>query len=295
MNTLEVPDRGIKITIPASYDEMTGAHVAYIMQCLAEHRAGKMPIEQFRVKVLYKLCGIRRTVWDAIRTALHPETAAERARRIEQTVLLCDQLLGGILEKTTDGYRIKFDTVRNFLPTIRVGWRRLQGPAEALLDISFAEFRGAVDEMELHLQTNDERHLDRMLACLYRPTGPLQHSGRRVAPYSPDTLDRYAAICHRLRPWQKQLVLLWFSACVKYMQTGMFLLGSQKVCFAELFKSDPAANSKSTLGWITVLYDLAEKRIFGSIEETDQQSMIEVLTLLYHYKRRNDAAIRKDR
>ena len=121
MNTLEIPGRGIEISIPATYDEMTGRQVVYIMQCLAKHRAGLMSIDEFRVRVLYKLCRIRRTLRSAIRTAWHPETPAQRERRAEQVALLCDQLLGGILEKTSDGYQIRFDSVRNFWPSVRTG------------------------------------------------------------------------------------------------------------------------------------------------------------------------------
>lgn len=293
MNTLEIPGRNVRINVPACYDEMTDSQVIYIMKRLAEHRAGLMSIDEFRMRVLYKLCGIRRTLRSVIWRAWHPEARIQAA---ENTALLCEQLLGGILEKTGNGYQIKFDSVRNFFPAVRLGMRKLVGPAEGLLDLSFAEFRGATDEMELFIKTKDEQHLDRMLACLYRPTGPLQPSGRRVAPYSPDTIDSYAALCHRLKPWQKQLILLWLSACVKYMQTGVFTIGRHEICFAELFKSDADAGAtNSPLGWITLLYDLAEKRTFGGIEKTDQQSMIEILSLLYHYKRRNDATTRKNR
>ena len=77
--------------------------------------------------------------------------------------------------------------------------------------------------------------------------------------------------------------------------TGRFVIGSQKISFAELFSSDTSEKDGDSPGWITLLYDLAEKRIFGSIEETDRQGMIEILSLLYHYKKRNDAAARKHR
>ena len=78
------------------------------------------------------------------------------------------------------------------------------------------------------------------------------------------------------------------------MQTGRFIIGSQEISFAELFSSETPEDGES-LGWITLLYDLAEKRIFGSIEETDRQGLVEILSLLYHYKKRNDAAARKKR
>ena len=77
--------------------------------------------------------------------------------------------------------------------------------------------------------------------------------------------------------------------------TYLDLLESQKISFAELFSSDTSEKDGDSPGWITLLYDLAEKRIFGSIEETDRQGMIEILSLLYHYKKRNDAAARKHR
>lgn len=296
MNTIEIPDRGIRVEVPARYDEMTTDQVIYIMERLAEHRAGVISLDEFRVKVLYKLCGIRRTLRTVIWSAWHPETPEQRYQRAERTAILCDQLLGGVLEKTADGYNIRFDSVRNFWPTVRIGRRRLVGPAEALLDLSFAEFRDATDEMQLYIRTKEEQHLDRMLACLYRPAGPLQPSGRRVVPHHTETLDKYAALCHRFKTWQKQLVLLWFSACVKYMQTDRFLIGSQEICFAELFKAEAESyGSEPSLGWMTVLYDLAEKRIFGDVERTEKQNMIEILSLLYHYKRRNDATARKNR
>lgn len=296
MNTLEIPDRSIRIDVPTRYDEMTPDQVIYIMERLAEHRAGVISLDEFRVKVLYKLCGIRRTLRSVIWSAWHPETPWQRYQRAEQTAILCDQLLGGVLEKTDDGYNIRFDSVRNFWPTVRIGPRRLVGPAEALLDISFAEFRDATDEMQLYLRTNDENHLDRMLACLYRPVGPRQPSGRRVVPHDTENIDKYAALCHRFKPWQKQLVLLWFSACVRYMQTDRFIIGSQEICFAELFKSEAdTCGSDPSLGWMTILYDLAEKRIFGDAEKTEKKNMIEILSLLYHFKRRNDAAARKNR
>lgn len=294
MNTLEIPDRGLKISVPARYDEMTDTQVIYIMKRLAEHRAGIISLDEFRVKILYKLCGIQRTPWSVIWSAWHPESPAQRNQRAEQIAILCDQLLGGILERKGADYQIKFDSVRNFWPTVRIGLRRLVGPAEALLDLSFAEFRDATDEMQLYLKTKDEHHLDRMLACLYRPAGSLQPSGRRVKPYSTDTLSKYASLCHRFKPWQKQLVLLWFSACIRYMQTDRFIIGSQEISFAELFKSN-TSDKKPSLGWMTILYDLAEKRIFGDAEKTEKQGMVEILTLLYHYKRRNDATARKNR
>ena len=225
MNTLEIPGRNCRISVPATYDDMTDAQVVYVMKRLAEHRAGLMSIDEFRIRILYHLCGIRRTVRSAIWRAWHPTA---RFRMAEAAVLLCEQLLGGILEKTYDGYQIKFDSVRNFFPSVRIGWRKLVGPAEGLLDLSFAEFRGATDAMTLYLKTRDDLYLDRMLACLYRPAGPRQPSGRCVVPYSPDTIDTYAKLCHRLKPWQKQLVLLWLSACVKYMQTGTFTIGKDE-------------------------------------------------------------------
>lgn len=296
MNTLEIPDRSIRIDVPAHYDEMTSDQVIYIMERLAEHRAGVISLAEFQVKVLYKLCGIRRTLRSVIWSAWHPETPEQRYQRAERTAILCDQLLGGVLEKTDDGYNIRFDSVHNFWPTVRIGRRRLVGPAEALLDISFAEFRDATDEMQLYLRTNDENHLDRMLACLYRPVGPRQLSGRRVVPHDTENIDKYAALCHRFKPWQKQLVLLWFSACVRYMQTDRFIIGSNEICFAKLFKSETDTyESDPSLGWMTILYDLAEKRIFGDAEKTEKKNMIEILSLLYHFKRRNDAAARKNR
>lgn len=283
MNLIEIPEIGFVTSVPDSYREMTSVQVRFVMRCLWDVQRGKISMTEFRVRVLYKLVGIRRNIGSIVWERLHPDAVLDRASKV---VLLADRLLGFLFTEKEDGQLMPtFDTFVNHLPTIRCGRHRLVGPDAGLLDLSFAELRASNAELLLYTKTKDETHIDNLIATLYRRRGPMQPSGRKVEPFDPAKTERYARIIRRIPGWQKQLILLWYSACVDNLHTGEFTVDGRTVCFSSLFSTGGGGES---LGWLDILFDLAEKRTFGDIDKTNATGIIEVLTLLYHYKLQSD-------
>ncbi len=289
MNLIEIPEIDFVTSVPASLDEMTSRQVRFVMRLLWEVQRGWISMTEFRVRVLYYLVGIRRGIGSIVWERRNPDAALDRASKV---VLLADELLGFLLSERDGQLVPNFDTVVNHLPVIRPGLRRLVGPDAGLLDLSFEELRASNAELLLYSKTRNEAHIDNLIATLYRPRGPLQPSGRRVERFDPTKTDRYARIVRRIPGWQKQLILLWYTACIDHLHTGEFTIDGRTVCFASLFSTDGGGES---LGWLDVAYDLAEKRTIGDRNEIDAASIIDVLTVLYHYKIQSDNAKKTDK
>lgn len=283
MNRIEIPEVGVSADIPASYSEMTSPQVHFVMQQLAALQSGKISQTEFRVRVLYHLTGIKRTARSVAWERLHPAAARRRA---ENVVLLADELLGFLFTATGEKLIPVFDSITNHLPTLRISPALLVGPGDGLLDISFGELIAADADLALYTATKDERHIDNMIARLYRRPGPMQPCGRKVKPYKMEETESRARRIRSIPGWKKQLFLFWYAACIDNLQHGSFSVSGREVSFEPLFsKNETDGNS---LGWLGVHYQLAEKHIFGDMTGTAEANIIEVLTLLLNYKYTTD-------
>lgn len=279
MNRIEIPEAGIAVDVPSSYAEMTRPQLFYVMRQLDALQRGRISLAEFRVRVLYKLAGIKRTVRSIVWERLHPAAARHRT---ENVVLLTEELLGFLFTTDTENLLPAFDCMENHLPILRIGRRRFFGPDDGLMDASVGELMAADAELTLYTATKDARHIDNMLATLYRRSGPRQPSGRRVQPLDIDHTERDARILRRVPSWKKQLFLLWYVACVENLQHGIFTINGREVSFAPLF-SDNESSGRS-LGWLGTLFNLAERRTFGDMKETSATSVIDILLLLLNDK-----------
>ena len=285
MNRIEIPEAGIAVNIPSSYAEMTRPQLFHVMRQFHALQCGRISLTEFRIRVLYKLAGIKRTVRSIVWERLHPAAAHRRA---EKVVLLAEELLGFLFSTNNDELLPAFDCLENHLPTLRIGWRRLVGPADALMDISFEELIAADAELTLYTATKDSRHIDNLLATLYRRPGPQQPAGRRVEPLDIDRTERTARIFRFVPSWKKHLFLLWYAACVDNLQRGTFTINGRDVSFAPLFNdNEPPGKS---LGWLGTLFNMAERRTFGDMKETSATNIIDVLLLLLNDKYNADNA-----
>lgn len=285
MNTLDIPDAGITARVPASYAEMTRPQLLYTMRLLHDLQHGRISFAEFQTRVLYKLANIKRTARSIVWERLHPDATHAVA---EKVALLADRLLGFLFTDNGNTRLPAFNLLENPLPVLRIGPIRLVGPADGLLDLSFEELIAADAELALYTETHDERHIDTMIAILYRRRGPMQPSGRKVQPFLPEKIDRIVRLVRFVPAWKKQLVLLWYTACIDNLQHGIFTVCGREVSFAPLFSS--SESSGKSLGWLGIQFDLAEKRTFGDMEKTGKTNVIDILTLLLNYKYTSDNA-----
>ena len=132
-----------------------------------------------------------------------------------------------------------------------------------------------------------------MIVCLYRPAGgdPEQNSGRIREPFNRERIERHAKRLTGIPHWQSFAILLWFTWCVNYLQTGDLILGGQTVNLSPLFpkkNEDSGEIGTAGLGWTGVLYGIAKEGIFGDIDRADKAGLFDILLFMYNNHIQNE-------
>jgi hypothetical protein len=104
---------------------------------------------------------------------------------------------------------------KQLLPKVRVPntltW--LHGPADSFGNLTFAEFIQAEGHFfDYHRQPEQERHLDLLVATLYRPAGGKDPADRRQAYVHRDVAGRADLVAHLPLP-ARLAVRMWYASC----------------------------------------------------------------------------------
>lgn len=275
MTKIEAFETGRVAEIPSSWDEMTAGQICLVFQMFDECvRSGKSPLE-FNVRVLYYLLGLEVSAREVAEAGWGDGVSA----RDENVAMLCDKCLGFMFDG--DSGRFSFDSVKNPLPEVRVGWIRLTGPADMLGNLTFGEFRHASAALNSFFSSEDVSDLDECLAFLYRrPTRKANRAGRFVLQAGAD-IDEDVKLVAGMEPWQKNLIVMWFSACLKYLQEGMVGIDGETVDMRVLFSGGEEAAGPS-FGWYDLLVEIAKEQSLGTMEQVEEQPLYAVLGIMWH-------------
>ena len=269
MTSIEIYENGKKVEIPSSWSEVPAKTIRKIFRI--HDRVLKSPrgsLLEFNVKVLYLLMGIR----PSLKVLLHPGDAPENVYR------LCEQTLGFLFNEDGDKAHLSFDDVRNPMP--RAGC--LHGPADLLQDLSFGEFRQAAMSMQQFFKGSDISDLDYCIAILYRrKRGKVNRAGRRASPVGSRSFLADLRRVRRMSAWRKNLVMMWFSACLKYLQTQKLILNGEEVDMAALFADPKGEKSTLSYTWNDLLIQVAREQSIGNMERVDEEPLFSILALMW--------------
>ena len=272
MNRIDIFETGQFTEIPASWDEMTPEQIQFVFRtfdyCV---RHDKSPLE-FNVRVLYHLLGIKPMLKRV--PSLHDKLA-------ENVYMLCESLLTFMFKDSDKTANLSFDSVRNPLPVVRVGFKRYYGPADLLADMCFGDFRRASTALNTFFASKEEDDLDECIAYLYRRRGKFpDRAGRKVIAIDNNRLPNAKKRVSKFRPWQKNLIMLWFSACINYLQTGVVVIDGEEVNMQNLF----AGVSKEQYGynWNDMLVEIAKEQTVGPIDRVDEEPLFSIFGLMWH-------------
>lgn len=290
MNTVTIRDSGQTVNVPSSWDEMTPKQVRDTFRifhhCVSK---GLSPLD-FNVRILYKLLRVRRTLKAAIQDLSGSEASFRRA---ENVYLLCEQLLGFLF--SDDQATLSYDSFTNPMPVAWSGLRRLHGPDDLLQDLTFGEFRHASVAVNRFFKSRDVADLDEMVAFLYR-TGARRanRAGRKVAEIDNRNVSRHVQRAKHLRPWAKNLIMMWFSNCLRFLQSGTLELDGETVDMAALFAGDGHTQGPS-FSWNDMLVELAKENMIGNMDRVDEEPLFSVLSIMWHNfkERKRDEQIAK--
>lgn len=281
MNTIEVFETGKVVQVPGSWSEMTPKQVRGVFRiferCL---RRGESPLD-FNVRVLWMLLGVRRTVKGWFTDIFNGSSSV----RDENVYRMCEKFLGFLFSE--ESAALTFDSVANPMPVVRSGLVRLLGPGELLQDLTFGEFRHACAAINRFFRSHEPEDLDECIAFLYRRRcRKANRAGRMVPDVDQRNARGHIHRASRLKGWQKNLVMMWFSACLKYLQSGVLEINGEEVDLSKLFAGDDK-HSGVSFGWNDLLVEVAKENTLGNIDRVDEEPLFSVLSIMWHnYKER---------
>lgn len=303
MNTLEIPDRNITQKVPSHWDELSAAKIRKILALCSLTAAGHISELDCRVRVLFIIADIRRS-WRSI--MLERIMSQEWVDHKNQNIYhLANELTGFIFKPSTNTagasvslvpLEIHYNTVLNHFPKVK----GLQGPGDLLHDITFGEFRTALEELDEYFDMRRDQEpdqaqqaqLDRFIACLYRPviSSP---AGRVRVPFDRAMIARHSTQAKKIDPVIKLATLLWFTYTISYIQRSDLTVGGRTINLSRLFpKPKDTGKAKrpdqgSAAAWVSILYTVAKEGIFGRVADTDQAGLFDVLLYMYEQHREN--------
>lgn len=281
MNTIEVFETGKVVQVPGSWSEMTPKQVRGVFRiferCL---RRGESPLD-FNVRVLWMLLGVRRTVKGWFADIFNGSSSV----RDENVYRMCETFLGFLFSE--ESAALTFDSVANPMPVVRSGLVWLHGPGELLQDLTFGEFRHASAAINRFFRSHEPEDLDECIAFLYRRRcRKANRAGRMVPDVDQRNARGHIHRASRLKGWQKNLVMMWFSACLKYLQSGVLEINGEEVDLSKLFAGDEKSSGIS-FGWNDLLVEVAKENTLGNIDRVDEEPLFSVLSIMWHnYKER---------
>lgn len=281
MNTIEVFETGKVVQVPGSWREMTPEQVRGVFRiferCL---RRGESPLD-FNVRVLWMLLGVRRTVKGWFTDIFNGSSSV----RDENVYRMCETFLGFLFSE--ESAALTFDSVANPMPVVRLGLVRLYGPGELLQDLTFGEFRHASAAINRFFRSREPEDLDECIAFLYRRRcRKANRAGRMVPDVDQRNARGHIHRASRLKGWQKNLVMMWFAACLKYLQSGVLEINGEEVDLSKLFAGDEKSSGIS-FGWNDLLVEVAKEDTLGNIDRVDEEPLFSVLSIMWHnYKER---------
>ena len=281
MNTIEVFETGKVVQVPGSWSEMTPKQVRGVFRiferCL---RRGESPLD-FNVRALWMLLGVRRTVKGWFTDIFNGSSSV----RDENVYRMCEKFLGFLFSE--ESAALTFDSVANPMPVVRSGLVRLYGPGELLQDLTFGEFRHASAAINRFFRSHEPEDLDECIAFLYRRRcRKANRAGRMVPDVDQRNARGHIHRASRLKGWQKNLVMMWFAACLKYLQSGVLEINGEEVDLSKLFAGDEKSSGIS-FGWNDLLVEVAKENTLGNIDRVDEEPLFSVLSIMWHnYKER---------
>ena len=262
--------------IPSSWEEMTAEQVQFVFREYDRCLAGEISPLMLGLGIIYKFLGLGRTP---------SENAAKSSKICQNLYLLCEQTLGFLfIEGGSDELpRLSFNSIMNPLPAVRSGIARtlLTGPASLLQDLTFGEFRHASAALNAFFKSGDVSDLNECIAFLYRRRAMKPNrAGRRVKPYSQETLQRDIRLAADIEGWQKNLIMMWFSACIGFLQSGTLTLNGEEVDLSKLFSGDGTGKGPS-FTWNDILVQMARENTIGNIDRVDEEPLFSVLAIMW--------------
>jgi hypothetical protein len=211
---------------------------------------------------------------------------------------LCESFFEDIERDGQKTKTFKLSFTQQFIPKI---CGKFYGPADALQDITFAEYRIAHSFYAAYLDSKTDSDLNHLIAVLYRPAKRFlwlkkllpSYDGQVRIPFTsksnPLFLESRAKAIAKLPMSIRYGIFLFFSGCEEFLAKGVVNVDGKQIDFSIIYEKSENSEDSPDIGLIGILYSLAETKVFGSIEETDGQNLFDIMIRLYQVVKQSRA------
>jgi len=276
MRTLEIPGKGI-FDIPSDWDELSVVQIKEILKLSMKMMVGQLDFDQFVVKAFYVISGIKRN-WLSV--FIEKKLSKRKLELKNANAYQCGELYADFLFKTPEldeegnqkPWEFYYNTVVNYFPIIHASGVAFSGPKTYLQDLTFGEFRKAIDAMNVYAKSKDEASLDDFFVVLYRPDR---------TPLPEADLQALAKKASKVPMYIKMSVFLWFTTCVHYLTSSEVEINGRMLDFKMMFPKPEKDKKETGLGWTSLLFSMAKEGVFGDTDKTDSKQLYDVLMYMY--------------
>lgn len=298
MHKIEFSVRNMTRDFPSELEEMTREQFLTFVDLALQHLNGKINIEEFKIRLVKSFLQVKLGLLDAFMTASEREDAYAEIYRLSD---LCESFFEEIDHQGKKQKTFKLKFTKNFIPKLKVKGGALYGPADSMLDATFAEYRIAHGFFVDYIRTSADEDLNKLCAALYRPRIRWYFIKKHLPSFSgahrvpitsssnPLLFEKRVRSIARLPVALRYAIFLFFSGCEQFLATGTIQVDGKPIDLSIIYEKSEDAGDSPDIGLVGILYSLAETKVFGSIEETDNQNLYDVMVRLYQVVKQSRA------
>lgn len=286
MHRIEILEKGIVKEIASCMEELSSSQYLYFVRLVLDLQDKAIDLPTFRFLLVWKLLEIKTDIKYHLLSKDEKENTLAEIARIAK---LMDSFFKTENREGEDKMVMQLHTIHNFIPSIA---GNLYGPQDGLLDISFCEYRTAHSFYRDYISTNNENDLNHLIAVLYRPRKRWMAIRKRFASFNgqyrvpftaktnPLLLEKRAKRIAKLPYAVRYGIFLFYNGCETFLSEGKPSIDGNEIDLSVLYSG--SGSDTGSIGLVGLLYTLAETKVFGSIEQTDDQNLWDVMVRLYH-------------
>lgn len=299
MHTIEIPEIRKKLQMASCIEELQPADFMYLMQLVLLSKKGEITVDDFKTLLACRLLRVKKSRKYLLMKGVEKDTVHDNVNRISNLV---DSFFVTETRNGEDVRVLNLDFIRQMIP--HVG--RYYGPADALTNCTYYEYKEAFSYFQQFNTDQDETDLNLMIAVLYRPRRRFLWIRRRMANFNgqdripftsrtnPAKLLKRAS---RIAGWKYEVktgIYLWLNSCITYLRTGSPVIDGNVVDLSILYKGGDE-DTKPGIGLTGLLFSLAESHVFGTLPETSEANLYDIMARLYQLKLDYDNQLEKSR
>lgn len=296
MITIEIPETGTKLYMPADLSECDARQYNELSMLIFKLQSQEIPYEVFRVHAVYALLNMEPVEDD------DPMVQEEKMANIYQLSTLVDDFFE---DGEGDARILKQYYVHNPIDKIKLLGKYYHGPKDGFENIQFGEYIDALHLFSEYNATNNKDCLYQLMATLYRiPKSiyKIQISNEAINGDARRAYNQHG-VMDRAKHFKKMYFgqvygfYLLFASFQKYIASAKIYWQGRELDLSILFEGDPDIKQSDIpgIGMKSILFTLAESGVFGSKKKLEKENLWEILMRMYDLtKRDKDFKVQQD-